>query len=187
MPYISIALTVILSTLLRASAVMALPEEELEIPQAIVQMVESGASVVPADLGPLSCSDAKVIYIYLRSQVAALLERGAVVKVYQISSGAPSTPTPRGVFQIHKKEELRVSGQDVPYRMPHYMAFTKNHAFGLHGLPYLGNSADSSAYWQEAQTHIGKPVSHGCVRFLPDDAAEIFAWAEVGTPVVIQH
>ena len=115
-----------------------------------------------------------------------ITESGIVVKTYQISSGAPATPTPLGVFKIYKKEELRVSGQAVPYRMPNYMSFTKNSAFGLHGLPYLGDSAKASSYWSEALSHIGIPVSHGCVRFLPEEAIELYKWADRGIPVFIQ-
>jgi hypothetical protein len=66
------------------------------------------------------------------------------------------------------------------------MAFTPNEAFGLHGLPYLGRAAEDSAYWREARAHIGIPVSHGCIRFLPEEAAEIYEWADVGTPVFIR-
>jgi lipoprotein-anchoring transpeptidase ErfK/SrfK len=154
-----------------------------------VQVMQENSPVITGVLkgvDPLAYSGAKAIRIYLGSQRAFLTESGAVVKTYRISSGAPATPTPQGEFQIYKKQDLRVSSQSVPYRMPNYMAFTKNRAFGLHGLPYLGGSKEKSAYWNEAQEHIGIPVSHGCVRFLPEDAVEIYEWAEVGMPVYIE-
>ena len=127
----------------------------------------------------------KTIAIDLSEQEARVIENGVIVARYRVSSGASDTPTPRGEFAIHRKQELRVSAQDVPYRMPYYMAFTPSESHGLHALPYLGKSAESSDFWQEAVTHIGTPVSHGCVRFLPEDAAKIFEWAEVGTKVYI--
>lgn len=130
--------------------------------------------------------ETKAIHIYLGTQTAELLEDGVIVKTYQISSGKSSTPTPTGDFMIHRKQDLRISGQAVPYRMPNYMSFTKNGAFGLHGLPYLGSDKESSTYWQEARDHIGVPVSHGCVRFLPEEAEEIYEWVNVGVPVVIR-
>lgn len=150
------------------------------LPDQSVKPVETGF------LDPTVSSGAKAIWIYLGTQEAFLTEYGIVVKTYRISSGAPATPTPRGEFHIYKKEDLRVSGQAVPYRMPNYMAFTKNAAFGLHGLPYLGGSALASPYWNEALSHIGIPVSHGCVRFLPEEATEIYEWADIGIPVFIQ-
>ncbi|MDD5470028.1 MAG: L,D-transpeptidase, partial [Candidatus Peribacteraceae bacterium] len=140
---------------------------------------ESGATVFP---DPTVSSGSKAIWIYLGVQKAFLTESGSVVRTYRISSGAPATPTPRGEFKIYKKEELRVSGQTVAYRMPNYMSFTKNSAFGLHGLPYLGDSAKTSWYWSEALSHIGTPVSHGCVRFLPEEAVELYQWANRGRP-----
>jgi lipoprotein-anchoring transpeptidase ErfK/SrfK len=150
----------------------------------LILPAETGATVWFPD--PTVSSGAKAIWIYLGIQEAFLTESGTVVRIYKISSGAPATPTPRGVFKIYKKEELRVSGQAVAYRMPNYMSFTKNSAFGLHGLPYLGKTAESSGYWTEALSHIGTPVSHGCVRFLPEEAVELYKWADRGIPVFIQ-
>jgi hypothetical protein len=148
-----------------------------------LQAVREGIALLQARLAPIG---RKAIYIDLSEQKATVIERGSIVAQYQVSSGAADTPTPKGEFEIHKKQKLRVSGLETPYRMPYYMAFTPNASHGLHALPYLGESPESSGYWQEAQSHIGIPVSHGCVRFLPEDAATIFDWAEVGTKVYIQ-
>ena len=165
------------------SGVILSVDEDMQPGQGMDQSVFTGTI---KGIDPTAYSGSKAIHIYLGAQRAFLTDSGAVVKTYRISSGAPSTPTPRGVFQIYKKQDLRVSSQEVPYRMPNYMAFTKNRAFGLHGLPYLGSSRENSAYWNEAQDHIGTPVSHGCVRFLPHEAVEIYEWAEVGVPVFIE-
>lgn len=146
----------------------------------------TGSMVTQESLDPDVASHAKSIRIFLRQQRAYLLEYGKVVKTYRISSGAWETPTPRGNFRIHRKQTLRVTSKGVPYRMPNYMAFTPNEAFGLHALPYLGRAAEDSAYWREARTHIGIPVSHGCIRFLPEEAAEIYEWVDVGTKVFIR-
>lgn len=153
----------------------------------ISERVMAGTGSEMKRLDPTVSSGAKAIVIFLGIQEAFLTESGVVMKTYRISSGAPSTPTPVGVFQIYQKEKLRVSSQAVAYRMPNYMAFTENDAYGLHGLPYLGDSSETSAYWNEALSHIGIPVSHGCVRFLPEEAVEIYQWADVGIPVIIQN
>ncbi len=125
------------------------------------------------------------IHIDLSDQKATLIQNGSIIAKYPVSSGAWETPTPKGKFQVYRKQELRISNLDVPYRMPYYMAFTPTESHGLHALPYLGNIATNSDYWHEALDHIGRPVSHGCVRFLPEDAEAVFEWAEVGTPVII--
>lgn len=128
----------------------------------------------------------KAIWVFLGEQKAFLTESGTVIRTYRISSGAAQTPTPRGEFRIHKKQKLRISSQAVPYRMPYYMAFTESGSFGLHALPYLGASPETSWYWKEAYEHIGIPLSHGCIRFLPEEAVEVYEWANVGTPVYIR-
>jgi lipoprotein-anchoring transpeptidase ErfK/SrfK len=102
-----------------------------------------------------------------------------------VRSGAYDKPTPKGTFEIHRKQKLRVSNLDVPYRMPYYMAFTESESHGFHALPFLGKNPESSDFWQEARSHIGIPVSHGCVRLLPEDAAKVYEWVEVGTKVYI--
>lgn len=150
------------------------------------EMVPVADNTILGEPDPNVPKHAKTIRISLRNQMAFLLEYGKVVKSYRISSGAWATPTPRGSFKVYKKQPLRVSSQGVPYRMPNYMAFTPNEAFGMHALPYLGRSPESSWYWQEAVTHIGIPVSHGCIRFLPEEAVEVYEWADVGTKVFIR-
>lgn len=127
----------------------------------------------------------KEISIDLGQQIMFMLEDGIPVRMFPISSGKTITPTPVGLFQVHRKQELRISRQVVPYRMPYYLSFTKSGSHGMHALPYLGVSPASSWYWSEALDHIGTPVSHGCVRLLPEDALALYEWAEVGIPVTI--
>lgn len=170
-----------------AASVIAREKVWAETQTASGSFATGSGSAMGLYVDPLVSSGSKAIWIFLGTQVALLTESGVVIKSYQISSGAPATPTPQGEFKIHKKQEMRVSSQAVAYRMPYYMSFTRNSAFGLHGLPYLGGSAETSAYWNEALSHIGTPVSHGCVRFLPAEAVEIYAWADRGIPVFIQR
>lgn len=129
----------------------------------------------------------KEIAIDLNQQMMVLLEDGVPVRMYPISSGKAATPTPVGIFQVHRKQDLRISSQEVPYRMPYYLSFTKNGSHGMHALPYLGVSPSSSWYWSEALDHIGIPVRHGCVRLLPEDALALYDWTDVGTLVTIAH
>jgi len=182
---LSTTLAIAFAFLLMGHAAQVFASEKSVLRKHVIIGMIAGKGATRA-LDPTVSSGAKAIWIYLGAQEAFLTENGIVVKTYRISSGAADTPTPLGVFQVYDKEELRVSSQETPYRMPNYMAFTENDAFGLHGLPYLGRSAESSGYWNEALSHIGTPVSHGCVRFLPEEAAEIYQWADVGIPVIIQ-
>lgn len=105
---------------------------------------------------------------------------------YPVSTGESETPTPIGDFKVWFKQALRVSGGETPYRMPNYMALKENGEYGLHALPYLGNTANGSDFWHEALWHIGIPVSHGCVRLLPEHSDEIYEMIPVDTPVLIR-
>ncbi|MFA6023882.1 MAG: L,D-transpeptidase [Candidatus Gracilibacteria bacterium] len=100
-----------------------------------------------------------------------------------VSSGAWATPTPRGAYKVLTKQELRV-GQAYPnYRMPYFQLWDWR-GYGIHALPYLVN--DGGTFWSEALEHIGTPVSHGCVRTLPEDAETAYNFTNIGTPVNIR-
>ncbi len=101
-----------------------------------------------------------------------------------ISSGAHDTPTPVGTYKILSKQELRIGGKWPHYRMPYFQMWDSR-GYGIHSLPYLEN--DGGVFWSEAFDHIGRAVSHGCIRTLPDDAAQIYAFTDVGTPIVVQR
>lgn len=105
-----------------------------------------------------------------------------VVREFRVSTGKSSTPTPRGNFKILLKNTVRIGHEAPHYIMPRFQMFTSGGA-GLHALPSLGN--DGGVFWTEAQNHIGIPVSHGCVRMLPEDADFTFEFTEIGDPIEI--
>ena len=105
-----------------------------------------------------------------------------VVREFPISSGKAGTPTPTGNFRVMLKNEVRIAHESPHYIMPKFQMFTAMGA-GLHALPSLGN--DGGVFWTEARNHMGRPVSHGCVRMLPEDADFAFEFTEVGDPIYI--
>jgi lipoprotein-anchoring transpeptidase ErfK/SrfK len=60
---------------------------------------------------------------------------------------------------------------------------TGNNGYGIHGLPCFNRSCTLV----EGASHIGTPVSHGCVRLPAGGDAYIYSWAPIGTPVVIEQ
>ena len=87
-----------------------------------------------------------------------------------ISGGLPSTPTVVGRFKVYTKlrsTRMRGPGYDLP-GVPYTMYFYRGYA--IHGT-----------YWHN---NFGRPMSHGCVNMRTQDAAWLFNWAVVGTPVV---
>lgn len=101
----------------------------------------------------------------------------------QISSGAWDTPTPPGSYEILTKQELRIGSKSPHYRMPYFQLWDYR-GYGIHALPYL--ESDGGVFWTEALSHIGIPVSHGCIRTLPEDAVQVYEFTTIGTPVNIQ-
>jgi hypothetical protein len=104
------------------------------------------------------------------------------VWAFQVSTGASATPTPRGYYDVLNKQELRIGGAWPHYRMPYWQGW-RSDGYGLHALPYL--ETDGGAFWSEALDHIGIPVSHGCVRQLPDEAEKLYQFTDIGTELYI--
>ena len=106
------------------------------------------------------------IEVDLARQVALLVDRGRVVRAVHVSTGAPSSATPRGSYTVFRKETRSWS---VPFRiwLPYASYFTGGIAFH--------ESADVPAY----------PASHGCVRVPASDARAVYAFASMGTRVVV--
>lgn len=105
------------------------------------------------------------------------------VGTYRVSTGKPKTPTPKGTFQIASKKE-RAWSRRAGLWMPKWMNFTGPGAppglFGIHELPEWRSGK------KEGANHLGVPVSGGCIRLGVGPAADLYAWADVGTTVVVR-
>lgn len=119
----------------------------------------------------------KYVEVNLAQQKLYLINGDNMEKVYIVSTGKWSTPTPVGTFAIHGKSKRAYSAEFGLY-MPYWQNFL-NGEYGLHELPEWPNG------YKEGVGHLGTPVSHGCVRLGPGDALEVYNWTEDGTPVYI--
>lgn len=127
----------------------------------------------------------KSIQVDLSDQRMVLAYGDIAAYELPVSTGASSTPTPTGTYKIMNKQELRVGGASPHYRMPYFQQFTSQ-GHGLHALPYLG-SEGGGWFWEEALDHIGTPVSHGCIRMLPEDAVRVYEFSDVSMALVIER
>lgn len=139
--------------------------------------------VVPTTTPLTAAGTGKKIVINLSKQQVVLYEKGRIVSIRKISSGKRSTPTPVGEFAIRNKITTAYS---KPYRlyMENWMAFSNDGSYGLHSLPYWKTKSGGKLY--EGASHIGTPVSHGCIRQTLADSKSLFDWAPIGTPVSIK-
>lgn len=106
-----------------------------------------------------------------------ILEGSKLINSYRVSTGKWSMPTPVGQFAINSKDPKAYSRTYNLY-MPYWMAFI-GHEYGIHELP------ETPSGRKEGESSLGVPVSHGCVRLGVGSAAEVYNWAEIGTPVFI--
>lgn len=118
----------------------------------------------------------KYIDIDLTQQRLCRIENSQVIDCFTISSGKASTPTPIGTRYIESKEVKRWSS---PYGL--WMPFWQSlgGGYGIHELPEWPSG------YKEGESHLGTPVSHGCVRLGVGSAEIVFNWTEIGTPVYI--
>lgn len=122
--------------------------------------------------------EGKYIDINVKEQVMAIFEGGKLVEAFLISSGKKGMDTPQGTFKIYNKHPRPWSKKYSLY-MPYWMAIAGSGLYGIHELPEWPSG------YKEGQNHLGIPVSHGCVRLGVGAAAQVYNWADIGTPVII--
>ncbi len=146
----------------------------------------------------------KRVEVDLSEQKAYVKIGDYLVREFSVSTGARKTPTPVGTWKVLFKQQARIGGASPHYIMPKWQAIRPD-GYGFHALPVLGNATlrakirglgpdqevptdwfTNDAFWSEALDHIGTPRSHGCVRFLPEDAAYIYDFTDIGTPIEVR-
>jgi lipoprotein-anchoring transpeptidase ErfK/SrfK len=119
------------------------------------------------------------IVVSIPDRKLALIEDGAVKKVFPVAVGKQSTPSPTGSFRIVNRVANPTyyhSGKIVPSGPANpvgtrWMGLSE-HGYGIHGTNAPGS--------------IGKAASHGCIRMARNDLEELFGLVEVGDAVEIR-
>jgi hypothetical protein len=121
-------------------------------------------------------SQGKYIDVSIAKQVMTLFEDGKEKDQFLVSTGKYGMPTPTGEYKVQRKEEKHWS---YTYKlwMPYSMNFTGG--YYIHELPFWPNG------YHEGENHLGRRVSHGCVRLGIGPAKYVFDWAEIGTSIYI--
>ena len=120
----------------------------------------------------------RTILVSIPDRKLALLEDGAVKRVYPVAVGKASTPSPSGEFTIVR----RVSDPTYAHRGKVVAPGPNNpvgsrwiglsvKGYGIHGTNEPGS--------------IGKAASHGCVRMGKADLEELYTLVQVGDAVEI--
>jgi len=102
-------------------------------------------------------------------------------RTFLVSAGASATPTPTGTYAIYSKyTKQTMSGPNsdgshyVQPNVPWINYFYQDYA--IHGN-----------YWRPTSYFGRINSSHGCVGLTTADAAWVYTWAPIGTPVVIHY
>ena len=104
-----------------------------------------------------------------------------VVYSFVASTGLATSPTKPGTFQVLDKTPNAYASTwnlQMPYWLGiYYVGSIEN---GIHALPILSNG---QRLWSG---YLGRPVSFGCIVLDTQAAHQLYDWADMGTPVVIQ-
>lgn len=134
--------------------------------------------------------DGLYLEVNLKIQKIFVIQDHVKVNEWLISSGKPGTPTPEGQYYIMNKIEIAQSKLFPGLWMQKWNALTTTpgsyagyDGFGLHRVPCFNKECTS----RESQTHLGRPVSHGCIRIADEGADWVYDNAPVGTPVNVHY
>jgi len=111
------------------------------------------------------------IQVDLSEQQLVASEGLTPVRAFAVATGDWAHPTIVGRYAVQwKRERIDLIGPDYYYRdVPYVMMFAR--PFYIHAAPW--------------RAEFGAPTSHGCVTLATSDAAWLYAWADVGTEIVI--
>lgn len=131
--------------------------------------VMSGYS--PIEIGTSTYFQKKIVVDLSQQQLHYTIQ-GISVLTFPVSTGILSMPTPTGSFTVNRK---------IP--VTRYVAATYNLPNVKWNLEFKPKYFIHTAYWHN---DFGiKPRSHGCVNMREADAALLYTYVGVGTPVEI--
>ncbi|HKR81486.1 MAG TPA: L,D-transpeptidase family protein [Candidatus Saccharimonadales bacterium] len=123
----------------------------------------------------------KWIEVDLTNKRLYAYQEASLTRTFLVSAGASATPTVTGTYAIYSKyAKQTMSGPNtdgshyVQPNVPWINYFYQDYA--IHGN-----------YWRPASYFGNVNSSHGCVGLTPSDAAWVYTWAPIGTPVVIHY
>ncbi len=133
------------------------------------------------DLEDREASTTKRIVVDRSSQTLVAYEDERVFMEADISAGLELTPTPRGNFTIFRKTPTRYMQGPLPY-------LVDKQIYDLPGVPWTlyfteGGAAIHGTYWHD---NFGTAQSHGCVNLSPQEAKNLYGWADLGTKVLVR-
>jgi peptidoglycan hydrolase-like protein with peptidoglycan-binding domain len=137
----------------------------------------SDAPPLPADSG----SGRRVVYDRAGQRVWAVGKDGEIIRSWLVSGSKFSNEAP-GVHEVYSKSERSTAWNGKAWLplMIRYQVTDIGH-IGFHAIPL--HVSDNTAY--QTTDELGQRLSGGCQRQHNLDAAFLWAWADIGTTVVV--
>ena len=128
----------------------------------------------------------KKIVVSISDRKLQAWEDGKLWHECKCATGTPKTPTDKGRFSILCKYEKYTS---KAYNRPmNYACFFSNDGKAIHEAEFVWLT--HGIQWFSVSNNLCSEGlvcgSHGCIRLATEDAKKIYAWANVGVPVLIQ-
>ena len=133
-------------------------------------------TAVPLDSG----EGRRVVFSEDRQRVWLVDEKERVERTYLVSGSVTDNLDP-GTFEVYSRSEDAV-GIDDSGTMKWFVRFTQGDtgaAIGFHDIPV--DDGDQV----QTKSQLGTPQSHGCIRQKEKDAKALWAFAPLGTTVVV--
>lgn len=143
-------------------------------------------------LADYGARDGKAVVVSLAEQVARFYDGGQLVAWTYVTTGRPERPSPPGIhYAMDKRSPLTFTSPE-PRSSPFWFAPTP--------VKYAINYEDGGFYlhdgWWRTKFGPGTELphwepeafnggSHGCINFPPDKMPWVYAWVDVGTPIVV--
>ena len=152
----------------------------LRIPAPGQAIAAPAPSAPGAPSAPVARGTKKVVVSISRQHLWAY-SGDKVVFSFVASTGLSSSPTAPGSYRVLDKIPNAYASTwnlQMPYWLGiYYVGRIEN---GIHALPILANG---QKLWAGL---LGRPASFGCVILDTASAKQLYAWVDVGTPVIIQ-
>lgn len=126
-------------------------------------------------------SNDRIIVVGIAEQRMQVFEDGKLVFDFVVSTGEPGRDTAIGEFEILDKIEVAYASTwnlDMPYWMGIYWSGPLEN--GIHALPIVKHTG-----YKLWDGFLGQRVSYGCIILSDTDAATLYNWVDIGTPVKI--
>ncbi len=159
--------------------------------KAIMQGIQLGDTSVRLVTATLSAgaSDStldKVILVRTGENKLYLYDRGVIVKSWSVATGSGSYPTPTGIYKIINKIENPSwynPGSDWAKGLPAVIGPGPYNPLGTKALEL--DAPGILIHATSDRGSIGYSASHGCIRMLEENEAELFSMVPTGTRVAI--